>query len=196
MPPGPSPQPYPPFPGISSGSTTGSDSAANSAATSGTNEMSAGTSGAAKRELTMCSKSAAREVPSSGYIGMRSEPSVNTAAARTVTSTPPAIIQNCRLRFDPFTDEAIADPYPQYDRFRTAAPVHWSEKLRSWVLFRHDDVVAFFRAFEGMEAGFRDRAVAVEELPRPKPALVPIDMLEQRPGDLDGARRVRLQQRA
>ncbi len=27
-----------------------------------------------------------------------------------------------------------------------------------------DDVVAFFRAFEGMEAGFRDRALAVEEL--------------------------------
>jgi anion-transporting ArsA/GET3 family ATPase len=27
-----------------------------------------------------------------------------------------------------------------------------------------DDVVAFFRAFEGMEAGFRDRAVAVEAL--------------------------------
>ena len=27
-----------------------------------------------------------------------------------------------------------------------------------------DDVVAFFRAFEGMEAGFRDRALAVEQL--------------------------------
>lgn len=48
------------------------------------------------------------------------------------------------MRFDPFTDDAIADPYPQYDRFRAAAPVHWSEKLRSWVLFRHDDVAAFF----------------------------------------------------
>jgi cytochrome P450 len=49
------------------------------------------------------------------------------------------------MRFDPFTDDAIADPYPQYDRFRTAEPVHWSDKLRSWVLFRHDDVAAFFR---------------------------------------------------
>src|SRR3954466_6770398 len=27
-----------------------------------------------------------------------------------------------------------------------------------------DDIVAFFRAFEGMEAGFRERALAVEEL--------------------------------
>jgi cytochrome P450 len=47
--------------------------------------------------------------------------------------------------FDPFTVDAIADPYPQYHRARRDAPVQWSEKLRSWVLFRHDDVSAFFR---------------------------------------------------
>ena len=52
---------------------------------------------------------------------------------------------NTPIRFDPFTDDAIADPYPQYDRFRAAQPVHWSDKLRSWVIFRHDDVSAFFR---------------------------------------------------
>jgi len=39
---------------------------------------------------------------------------------------------------------------------RTVARVVGSEAI--------DDVVAFFRAFEGMEAGFRDRAVAVEAL--------------------------------
>jgi len=39
---------------------------------------------------------------------------------------------------------------------RTVAKVVGSEVI--------DDVVAFFRAFEGMEAGFRDRALAVEEL--------------------------------
>ena len=39
---------------------------------------------------------------------------------------------------------------------RTVARVVGSEAI--------DDVVAFFRAFEGMEAGFRDRALAVEEL--------------------------------
>jgi cytochrome P450 len=47
--------------------------------------------------------------------------------------------------FDPFTPEALADPYPLYARFRAADPVHWSEKLRSWVLFRYDDVAEFFR---------------------------------------------------
>jgi cytochrome P450 len=47
--------------------------------------------------------------------------------------------------FDPFTADAIEDPYPQYRALRDADPVHWSEKLRSWVLFRYDDVAAFFR---------------------------------------------------
>jgi cytochrome P450 len=47
--------------------------------------------------------------------------------------------------FDPFTSEAIEDPYPQYHRLRARDPVHWSEKLRAWVLFRHDDVCGFFR---------------------------------------------------
>lgn len=47
--------------------------------------------------------------------------------------------------FDPFTEQSIADPYPQYQRMRDDHPVHWSEKLRSWVLFRHDDVLALFR---------------------------------------------------
>ncbi len=49
------------------------------------------------------------------------------------------------MRFDPFTDEGIADPYPHYADLRAADPVHWSEKLRAWVLFRHDDVATALR---------------------------------------------------
>ena len=49
------------------------------------------------------------------------------------------------MRFDPFTDAAIADPYPHYTALRTAEPVHWSEKLRAWILFRHDDVATALR---------------------------------------------------
>ena len=48
------------------------------------------------------------------------------------------------MHFDPFTAAALENPYSQYARFREEGPVHWSEKLRSWVLFRHDDVTAFF----------------------------------------------------
>jgi cytochrome P450 len=49
------------------------------------------------------------------------------------------------MHFDPFTDAALADPYPQYAALRAEDPVHWSEKLRAWVLFRYDDVAAAFR---------------------------------------------------
>jgi cytochrome P450 len=49
------------------------------------------------------------------------------------------------VRFDPFTDAFIADPYPYYAALRADDPVHWSEKLRAWVLFRYDDVAAALR---------------------------------------------------
>ena len=49
------------------------------------------------------------------------------------------------VSFDPFTDEALADPYPLYARLRRDDPVHWSDKLRSWLLVRYDDVSAALR---------------------------------------------------
>lgn len=49
------------------------------------------------------------------------------------------------MRFDPFTDAAVDDPYPQYAALRANDPVHWSEKLRAWILFGHDDVAAALR---------------------------------------------------
>jgi cytochrome P450 len=66
---------------------------------------------------------------------------------------------NESIGFDPFSEAAIADPYPQYDRFRTADPVHWSAKVKSWVLFRHDDVSAFFRDDERLSS---DRSKAAK----------------------------------
>jgi pimeloyl-[acyl-carrier protein] synthase len=49
------------------------------------------------------------------------------------------------MRFDPFTPAALDDPYPQYARLRTEDPVHWSEKLQSWIVTRYDDVCAVLR---------------------------------------------------
>jgi cytochrome P450 len=42
--------------------------------------------------------------------------------------------------FNPFVPEVLDDPYPTYHRLRADDPVHWSEKLRSWVLTRYDDI--------------------------------------------------------
>jgi cytochrome P450 len=38
-----------------------------------------------------------------------------------------------------------ADPYPMYARLREADPLHWSPLMESWVLTRHEDVVAVLR---------------------------------------------------
>ncbi len=46
--------------------------------------------------------------------------------------------------FEPFTPEAFDDPHPQYRRLRAEAPVLWSDRLRSWVLFGYRDVHRFF----------------------------------------------------
>ena len=46
---------------------------------------------------------------------------------------------------DPFDPAVVDDPYPRYAALRAADPVHWSARLRSWVLLRHDDVSAALR---------------------------------------------------
>ncbi|CAM5778883.1 hypothetical protein [Rhizobacter fulvus] len=47
---------------------------------------------------------------------------------------------NHALDFRPDTREFFADPYPIYRRLREEDPVHWSPRLRAWVLTRYDDV--------------------------------------------------------
>ncbi len=44
-----------------------------------------------------------------------------------------------------FTPELIANPYPIYQRLRTADPVHWDEPSKAWIVTRYDDVAAGLR---------------------------------------------------
>ncbi|GAA5060451.1 cytochrome P450 [Nocardia callitridis] len=48
-----------------------------------------------------------------------------------------------RVRFNPFSADFRRDPYPLYQRLRTAEPVH--KTLGTWVLTRHADVRAVLR---------------------------------------------------
>jgi cytochrome P450 len=60
--------------------------------------------------------------------------------------------------FDPFTPDAIADPYPHYERLRDLAPVAWLPDLNAWFVSRYDDVAAVlhdpagYSSAEGMGA--------------------------------------------
>ena len=47
--------------------------------------------------------------------------------------------------FDPAAPGFVDDPYPTYHRLRAEDPVHWSERLRSWMVFRYDDAERVFR---------------------------------------------------
>ena len=44
------------------------------------------------------------------------------------------------IDFRPDTPAFLADPFPLYRRLREEDPVHWSPRLKSWVLTRYDDV--------------------------------------------------------
>ncbi len=46
------------------------------------------------------------------------------------------------LEFRPDAPAFIADPFPVFRRLRAEDPVHWSPRLKAWVLTRYDDVKA------------------------------------------------------
>jgi hypothetical protein len=46
------------------------------------------------------------------------------------------------MDFRPDAPEFLADPFPVFRRLREEDPVHWSPRLKSWVLTRYDDVKA------------------------------------------------------
>ncbi|HUN69582.1 MAG TPA: cytochrome P450 [Burkholderiales bacterium] len=46
------------------------------------------------------------------------------------------------LDFRPDAPEFLRDPFPLFRRMREEDPVHWSPRLKSWVLTRYDDVKA------------------------------------------------------
>lgn len=46
------------------------------------------------------------------------------------------------FRFDPFSPEIDADPFPAYRRLREEFPCFWSEEANAWILSRFADIVA------------------------------------------------------
>jgi cytochrome P450 len=47
-----------------------------------------------------------------------------------------------RVDYDPLDRATNADPFPIFRRLQDEEPVHWSDRLKSWVLTRYDDVRA------------------------------------------------------
>lgn len=49
------------------------------------------------------------------------------------------------MRFDPFSAEFLADPYPRYDELRRTTPCHREASRDLWMVSRHVDVLAVIR---------------------------------------------------
>lgn len=56
------------------------------------------------------------------------------------------------FHFDPFEAETLADPYPTWALLRAEDPIHWSPKLRAWLITRHEDCRRFFQDHEMLSA--------------------------------------------
>ena len=46
------------------------------------------------------------------------------------------------FRFDPYSPDIDADPFPAYKVLRDEYPCFWSEEAGMWVLSRYDDILA------------------------------------------------------
>ena len=54
--------------------------------------------------------------------------------------TPPTHIAQSEQLFDAFAADLVENPYPHYDRVRSAEPIFWEPVLQAWVLTRYDYV--------------------------------------------------------
>jgi len=54
--------------------------------------------------------------------------------------------------FRPNAPEFLADPFPLYRQLRDEDPVHWSPRLKAWVLTRYDDVKRVCLDIAGMSS--------------------------------------------
>ena len=54
----------------------------------------------------------------------------------------PLVNSRPALEFRPDDPDFIRDPFPLFKRMREEDPVHWSPRIKSWVLTRYDDVKA------------------------------------------------------
>ncbi len=49
----------------------------------------------------------------------------------------------------------MQDPFPYFERLRAEDPVHYDEGIKTWLITRHDDILAAARDTEGLSDQMR-----------------------------------------
>ena len=80
--------------------------------------------------------------------------------------------------YDPLSPAMIHDPYPVYAHMLDEVPIHWHEKMQSWVVVRHADCVRVLRESKTFA---RDPRRIGEEVPQFRQNVQMLDPPEQAP---------------
>jgi cytochrome P450 len=59
---------------------------------------------------------------------------------------------NAQTYADP---KVMQDPFPYFERLRAEDPVHYDEGIKTWLITRHDDILAAARDTEGLSDQMR-----------------------------------------
>lgn len=82
------------------------------------------------------------------------------------------------LTYEPLSPQLIEDPYPIYLRLLREMPIHWHEKMQSWVVVKHADCVRVLREHQTFA---RDPRRNGEEVPAFRQNVQMLDPPEQAP---------------
>jgi cytochrome P450 len=82
------------------------------------------------------------------------------------------------LQFNPFADEALADPYACHDLLRDSGPVVWLDPVGCYAMARFDEVSAALKDWETFTSG---RGVGLADFAREEPWRPPSLLLEADP---------------
>jgi cytochrome P450 len=66
------------------------------------------------------------------------------------------------FRFDPYSPEVDANPFPAYQRLRDEFPCYWSDDAKMWILSRHADIAAALGTWQSYSSA---RGNLMDELP-------------------------------
>jgi cytochrome P450 len=91
-----------------------------------------------------------------------------------------AAMTQSAVKFDPYSEEFFADPFPIYRRMREEAPVYYNEEHDFYALTRHADVAAAFKDYQTFSSARGVDLAMVKSDEPPQQAIIFMDPPDHR----------------